>query len=306
MTSIEPVQSDMWSEWLLHRRHADDADYDLATRSMVDRYADRVLDGARLASGMTLVDVGSGEGLVAFRAIERVGPSLGVILTDISGPMLRYAESIAIQRDVRQQCSFLQCSVDKLDDIGDASVDAVTTRSVLAYVLDKPAAIREIHRVLKPGGRISIAEPIFQDEAFSTRALKQLVDAQEPSSADKFLPLLHRWKAAQFPDTEEKAANSPIANYSERDLLNFLHGAGFGEIHLELHIDVFPTVVKSWDAFIGSSPHPLAPSLSVIFAEQFTSEEQQLFEKVMRPTVEAGQAITIDRMAYLSATKLPM
>jgi arsenite methyltransferase len=82
--------------------HADDADYDRATRSMVDSYADRVLDGARLASGMTLVDLGTGEGLVAFRAIERIGPSLDVILTDISGPMLRYAESLAIQRDVRQ------------------------------------------------------------------------------------------------------------------------------------------------------------------------------------------------------------
>jgi hypothetical protein len=58
-------------------------------------------------------------------------------------------------------------------------------------------------------------------------------------------------------------------------------------------MDVFPTVVTSWDAFIGSSPHPLAPSLNVIFAEQFTSEERQLFEKVMRPTVEAGQAIAI-------------
>jgi len=306
MSSIEPVQSDIWSEWLLHRRHADDADYDHATRSMVDSYADRVLDGARLASDMTLVDLGTGEGLVAFRAIERVGPSLSVILTDISGPMLRYADSLATQRNVRQQCSFLQCSVDNLDEIGDASVDAVTTRSVLAYASDKPAAIREIHRVLKPGGRISIAEPIFQDEAFSAQALKQLVDAQASSPIDKFLPLLHRWKAAQFPDTQEKIANSPIANYSERDLLNFLHSVGFGEIHLELHIDVFPTVVKSWDAFIGSSPHPLAPSLSVIFAEQFTLEERQLFEKVMRPTVEAGQAITIDRMAYLSATKLPV
>ena len=54
-------------------------------------YADRVFEGAQLGAGMTVVDIGAGEGLVAFRAIERIGPSLRVMLTDVSAPMLRYA-----------------------------------------------------------------------------------------------------------------------------------------------------------------------------------------------------------------------
>ena len=87
-------------------------------------YADRVLEGLQLAAGTTLVDVGTGEGLVAFRAIDRVGASLKVILTDVSAPLLRYAESVAVRRNVRAQCTFLECSAENLAAIADASADA--------------------------------------------------------------------------------------------------------------------------------------------------------------------------------------
>jgi arsenite methyltransferase len=303
MANQPDLQSDVWSEWLLHRRHADDPDYERVVRNVVQRLADRVLDDAKLIAGMTLADIGAGEGLLALRAIERVGPSLRVVLTDISAPMLRHAEALAVQRGARSQCRFLECSAETLNDIADATIDVVATRAVLAYVSDKSAALREFHRVLKPGGRISIAEPILQDDAFFARALRRRVDTQPSGSQDRFLTLLHRWKAAQFPDTEELCAKSPITNYSERDLLNIVRGAGFAEIHLQLHIDVTPSLITSWEVFLGSSPHPWAPPLSVILAEQFTPEEREFFEQVVRPTVEAGTNLSTERIVYLNATK---
>jgi len=295
--------TDAWSEWLLHRRHADDPTYERVVQGVVQRLADRVLDEAKLSPGMLLADIGAGEGLLAFRAIERVGPTLQVVLTDISGPMLRHAEALAAQRGVRSQCRFLECSAEKLDDIADATVDVVATRAVLAYVADKSAALREFYRVLKPDGRISIAEPILQDEAFFARALRRRVEEQGARSEDRFLVLLHRWKAAQFPDTEEECAKSPIVNYSERDLINFVRGAGFADIHLQLNIDVMPSLVTSWDVFLGTSPHPWAPSLSHILAAQFTPEERRFFEQIMRPIVESGKNLATDRMVYVNAKK---
>jgi arsenite methyltransferase len=295
--------TDEWSEWLLHHRHADDPAYGEVVRNIVATYVDRVLDRAQLASGMTLVDVGTGDGVVAFRAIDRVGPSLRVFLTDISVPMLRHAEALAVQRGICDQCTFLECSAEKLDAIADASVDVISGRAVLAYVADKNAALREFYRVLKPGGRISIAEPVLQDEAFYVRALRRRIEQQGSSAHDGFLALLHRWKAAQFPDTEEKFAKSPIVNYSERDLLNFVRGCGFAEIHLQLNIDVMPSLITSWKVFLGTSPHPWAPPLSRILAEQFTAEERQFFEEIVRPTVESGQNVDTDRIAYLEAKK---
>lgn len=297
------AQSDIWSDWLLHRRHADNAEYDEVVRSVTERYADRVIDGAQLDCGMTLVDIGAGDGLVAFRAIDRIGASLKVLLTDISSPMLRHAEGLAIERGVRRQCTFVECSAERLKGISDGSVDAVTTRSALAYVPDKRAALREFYRILKPGGRLSIAEPIFQDDALATKDLRSKLDVVASDSRDSFLPLLHRWKAAQYPDTDETIQTSAIANYSERDLLRFAQDSGFSEIHVELHMNVSTSIFNSWEVFLGISPHPLAPTLHTILANQFSEDERQLFEKTLRPIVEDPESVSTDRMAYVTARK---
>ncbi|WP_426441867.1 class I SAM-dependent methyltransferase [Bradyrhizobium genosp. P] len=293
-------QSDIWSDWLLRRRNGSDQTYERSVQAATERFCKRVLDNAELAPGMTLADIGTGKGLVAFGGIDRIGPSLRVIFTDISEQLLAYAEATAIQRNVSSQCTFLQCSAERLAGIQDATVDVVTTRSVLAYVSDKPAALREFLRILKPGGRISIAEPVFLDDAFETVHLKGQLDAKSP---DPVLPLMHRWKSAQFPDTLEKIAKSTLARYSERDLLRLVHGVGFSKVHLELHIDIIPGNVTSWDVFIDIAPHPLAPTLREILEQQFTLDERVLFENAMRPTIESGQYASNDRMAYFTATK---
>ena len=304
MASEEDLHAtDVWSQWLLHRRHGGDAEYERAMRAMVERYVERVLDGARLEAGQTIADVGAGEGLLALRAIERLGGALRVWLTDVSEPMLRHARAQALERGVADRCTFVRAAADRLEGIDDASLDVVLTRSVLAYVPDKIGALREFHRVLRPGGRISLAEPVFQDEAVAAQAIRTVIESKPAAAVSPLMPLLHRWKAAQFPDTEEKIRASAIASYSERDLVRFAQNAGFAEVHLELHIDSFPSIVRSWEVFVNSAPHPLAPPLSVIMAEQFTAEERELFERSMRPVIEDPRAVSTDRMAYLTAHK---
>ena len=184
----------------------------------------------------------------------------------------------------------------------DASFDAVTTRSVLAYVDDKASAFQAFHRALKPGGRISIAEPIMLYSAIESMTLRQRYE-ENPERLEH--RLMHLWASAQFPDTPEKIAQSAITNYSERELMQFALAAGFTDLHLELHIDVAPSVSRSWDVFIGTSPHPLAPSLRRIMNEQFTASERAFFEGLMRPLVESGQRMSTTRMAYLTARKPP-
>ena len=111
--------TDEWFNWLLHERHGDDSEYARVVRDAVARFVDRVLDGARLFPDMTLVDIGTGDGVVGLRAIERLGKDIRVVFTDISAPLLQYTERLAKQRNVAEQCSFLHCAADHLAAIAD-------------------------------------------------------------------------------------------------------------------------------------------------------------------------------------------
>jgi arsenite methyltransferase len=297
------VKDDVWSNWLLHHRHGDDGEFAGVVQADVGRFVDHVLDAAELVPGMTLVDIGTGEGILGLRAIERVGCTLKVLFTDVSDALLAHAQSQACARDVQDQCTFIRCSADALPAIADGTVDVVAMRAVLAYVADKKAALSEFYRILKPGGRLSLSEPVLQDDAFLAAALRIQVESQSSKSVGSFLPLLHRWKAAQYPDTPEKIASSPIANYSERTLFESMRVAGFRGIHLELHIDLLPNPIRSWDVFLRTSPHPLAPTLQTILHERFTVEERVEFERTMRPSVEGSDSVIIARCIYASAVK---
>lgn len=301
----EACDSDVWSEWLLRQRHGQDVAYLNVVQQAVRRYASRLLDGAQLAEGQTLVDLGSGEGLIPFEAIRRIGPSLQVVLTDISAPMLRHAREQAEALGVLAQCRFVQAPADDLGALADGSADLVTSRSVLAYVEDKKAALAECFRVLKPGGRLSLAEPVFQDDALAVCALRQKLDALPPAGRDPAEVLLHRWKSAQFPDTPEKMLADPLTRYTERHLLHLAQAAGFGELHLELHIDQRPGDFSHWETFLDISPIPGRPTLREILTRQFSADERTFLELSLRPSIEAGQVQTMDRMAYLQARKPP-
>ena len=294
---------DVWSTWLLHDRHGGDALHEQGLRAQVDRYADRVIDGLALSGGQVLLDVGTGDGLVAFRAIDRIGPSLRVVLTDVSADLIRHAQTRAAASDVTAQCRFIEGSAERLVGIEDASIDALAMRAVLAYVHDKRAALLEAHRVLKPGGRISLAEPLLQDEALSAIALRKVAESDDDSEGHAAIRLLHRWKAAQYPDTMELLCANPLVNHSERDLLVLFQECGFRDIHLELHISVRHCDGVPWDTFLASSPHPLAPTLDRILADRFDPNERLAFERLLRPSVEAGVDNAIDRLLYLTAGK---
>lgn len=295
--------SDSWSEWLLGRRHGGDANHEPIVRSTVERYRDRVLDGARLRPGMVLVDVGTGDGLIAFGAFERVGPSMKAILVDVSQPLLRRAEQRAVEIGVRDRCTFVQSSAEQLEGVADESADVLTTRAVLAYVADKAAAARQFYRVLMPGGCLSMAEPIYRDEAVNLAAFSNYLQSPAGETVTPLVRLMHRCRAAQLSSSVAEIKDNPLTNFTERDLINEFQKAGFDELHLELHIDILKQAPMSWDTYIDISPRPGTPTLREAFAANLSGREQRQLEEGLRPIVESGQHRSRETTAYLTACK---
>lgn len=79
--------TDIWADWLLHRRHGGDPERLKATLDQLCPVRDRVLIYARLTDGDTLLDVGCGDGLIAFGALER-SSMCRVVFADISQDLL--------------------------------------------------------------------------------------------------------------------------------------------------------------------------------------------------------------------------
>src|SRR5881396_3366994 len=114
---------------------------------------EKVLDRAGLAEGETLLDVGCGEGMIGFGALERGAGH--VVFSDISGDLLDFCREAAAELGLLERCSFVKAGAADLAGVEDASVDVVTTRSVLIYVPEKAQSFEEFVRVLKPEGRFS-------------------------------------------------------------------------------------------------------------------------------------------------------
>ncbi len=300
-----PSATDVWSEWLLHRRHGGDPQYEPVMRALVEGFRDRVLDGANLAPGMVLVDVGTGDGLIAFGAFERLGHGLRAVLVDPSVPLLERAERRAVALGLEERCSFLDTSAEELRGVADASADLVTSRAVLAYVADKAKALRQFYRVLKPGGRISLGEPILRDEAVQLANLTRYLRDQPPAAATATAWLIRRWKAAQYPSTAEEIDGNPLTNFTERDLFEMCRLAGFHEIQLELHIKDRPSSIQSLEVLMDISPRPGAPTLREIFASDFTPEERRQLEDALRAQFASKFLYERDIVAYIVAIKPP-
>jgi len=295
--------TDQWSEWLLRQRHGGDPNHESVIRGMVQRIRDRVLDGAGLSAGMILVDVGAGDGLITFGAFERVGPSIKAVLTDVSAPLLKRAEARAVECGVRDRCTFLQTPAERLDGIADASADVLITRAVLAHVTDRDAAVRQFHRVLRPGGRISISEPVLRYEALQLAALTDFLRSRPEDASTAHTRLVQKCRTAQLPSTLEEIQSNPLTNFSERELINIFKHAGFPEIHLEMHIDVRKAAAVSWDTYIDIAPRPGAPTLREVMASRLSESEQRQFEDGLRSLVESGRNMERDTIVYLTAVK---
>ncbi len=145
------------------------------------QWADPVLDAAGVRVGDAVLDVGCGSGVVARAAARRVGVGGTVVGLDRNEGMLAVAarapESVAWRLGGAEALPF-----------DDASFDRVVCQFAVMFFDDRRQALREMARVLRPGGTLAIATWAAIDESPGYAALVQLLrDVIDDAAADALL-----------------------------------------------------------------------------------------------------------------------
>ena len=290
---MEPNKRDIWAEWLAVYRFGGDAAERERMLEQTSVFRKRVLDGAALGRGETLLDVGCGEGLIGFGALERGAGH--VVFSDISQDLLDFCRESAGALGVADSCSFVRAAANDLAGVSDGSVDVVTTRSVLIYVAEKTRAFAEFMRVLRPGGRVSLFEPI---NSFGMgEKLKGFWGYPVDGVADLAARVTAVFEEIQPP-------TDPMLDFDERDLLGLAESAGFFPVELDYNAQVRSSdVPPTWDVFVNTSGNPLIPTIGDAIDRALTPAERERFVEHLRPLVEQGRGVWRMAQAYLVAVK---
>ena len=115
----------------------------------------------RLAPGERVLDLGSGAGTDSLVAAQMVGAEGHVIGVDMTPEMVAKARTAAAELGAAN-VEFLEAEAERLP-FPDATFDVVISNGVIDLIPDKDAVFAELHRVLRPGGRIQIADVTIQN-----------------------------------------------------------------------------------------------------------------------------------------------
>jgi arsenite methyltransferase len=284
---------------LLERRDAGSERQREVTFGRLTDIRDRVLRNAGPLEGATLLDVGSGDGLIGVEALERVGADGSVIFSDISTALLERTRQAVQSRGALDRAKFIQTRVEDLAGISDACVDVVTTRSVLIYVAEKSKAFSALYRVLRPGGRISLFEPI--NRLMFPEPTGRFWGYDLGSVAELVAKV-----STTFTELEDPAFRDAMMGFDDRDLARLAERAGFERVHVECHLDIRPGGLDapvSLDALLDGAPNPNAPTVREAIATALTKPEQLRFLTELEKAFAEETIIRRMAVAYVIASK---
>lgn len=136
--------------------------------ALFGQFAPVVCDAALVDEGQRVVDVACGTGVLAREAADRVGPTGQVVGVDVNDGML------AVARRLRPEVDWRPAPAEDLP-LDEGSVDAALCQFGLMFFDDRTAALRELGRVVRPGGRLAVATWSGLERTPGYAALSQLL-----------------------------------------------------------------------------------------------------------------------------------
>ncbi len=291
-----PAQ-DQWARWLLRDRFGGNEVQRDRVLAYLEPIRETVLSGAQLAPGDAVLDVGCGDGLLGMAALDRVAPTGRVTFSDISADLLEQCRHLVDVAGAGDRAHLVETSLPELEGIGDAAVDAAVLRSVLIYVNDKALAFRHLHRVLRPGGRLSLFEPI---NSFGFPEPQGWLWGFDMSGLESLGELVKGAYAAHA----QHDAGDPMLGFDERDLLEWAQQVGFHELTLTYEAQIssqHPAAGTDLATFLDSAPNPMVPTLRHVLREALTEEDKALVEQLFAEQLASGGGRNRQAVAYLTA-----
>jgi SAM-dependent methyltransferase len=232
-----------------------------------------MLEHAALRPGRRVLELAAGPGDTGFLAAKQIKPGGSLICSDAVDAMLDVARERASELGV-DNVEFKQLQLEWID-LPTASVDVVLVKWALMLLLDPPAALRECRRVLKPGGRLTLAvwdsPERNQWTTIPQRALIELghIEPPVPGGPGMF------------------ALSQPA------QLLELLEDAGFFEIEVEPV--AMPRTYPSVIAWIGETVD-LSRSFKAAWSELSDEQRRALrarLEELAAPYMDEQEAIVV-------------
>ena len=281
-----------WTQWLKKNRFAGQTPEMIEqTTKWLEAVRDVILVYAEIQPYETVIDIGCGTGLLAFKVLELQEGQGNVIFSDLFQDCLDDCKKFLDEQGITEGYEFLKCPAEHIA-LPMSTVHKALMRSVLVHIVNKQPVINEIYRVLKPAGKFCAFEPIIRS---NTRFWEIL----DPAHIDKY---------EDFKRVENEIMDNPLdslCNFDENTIRTNLEIAGFSIPEVKLQevssgYVVQPNMVHEW---FSNPPSPSQPSAKERFLKYF---DYPTVEKYIMQVDEylVGKHISLKTNAiFINATK---
>jgi ubiquinone/menaquinone biosynthesis C-methylase UbiE len=287
-------------------------DFERFTTVLTAALATRMVAMAGISAGQRVLDIGTGTGVVALEAAAAAGVGGSCVGIDLSEKMLASARANARGVGLADRIVFESMDAEALQFV-DASFDVVVSLFALLHFPDPAIALKEMFRVLKPGGTLVVAvgsaPPWLSWQGFA-HALKLLPDVIARLRGRQLVApqFLNRLVEEGIPAHEEPEESSlaQAGRNRTRSVPELVRDAGFENLrrHWEGHQAVLETPADFWD--IQRTFSSIARKRLNNATPDQVARVRAKFEEVCQQVLLRGGQLTYPFAAFFVAARRPL